>query len=46
MQRRAPMDLQEARIFLDPKAKNRASQQLENGKKAIFWSSKIKTKHG
>ena len=32
-----------AKIFLDPKAKSRVSQELKNGKKAINLSS---NKHG
>ena len=34
------------KIFLDPKAKNGASTELENGKKAINQSSKIKIRYG
>ena len=33
-------------IFLDPKVKNVTVRELENGEKAINWSSNFKLKHG
>ena len=40
-----PMELL-ARMFLDPKVKSGIFWELENGKKAINWSSNVKIKHG